>query len=177
MLDFTVFLVLCTAIGRQASLYFFFFAPFFSFFSFFLFVGTFFFFFPTDFLLPFNLAWNIWIFKSWSSVSTREKWRCHHWNEQECGSLSWGLACLFLLLPEESFFPLPTPENHRSELLVVQLSVSVQVASLARSREECNCLTALQLFGGKVLQFCNFSICGWPTWPEPAPAPQRCIAI
>ena len=64
MLDFTVFLVLCTAIGRQASLYFFFFAPFFSFFSFFLFVGTFFFFFPTDFRLPFNLAWNtlnIWI--------------------------------------------------------------------------------------------------------------------
>ena len=177
MLDFTVFLVLCTAIGRQASLYFFFFAPFFSFFSFFLFVGTFFFFFPTDFLLPFNLAWNIWIFKSWSSVSTREKWRCHHWNEQECGSLSWGLACLFLLLPEESFFPLPTPENHRSELLVVQLSVSVQVASLARSGEEWNCLTAVHLFKGKVLQFCNFSICGWPMWPEPAPAPQRCIAI
>ena len=32
----------------------------------------------------------------------------------------------------------------------------------------CNCL------GEK---FCNFSICGWPMWPEPAPAPQRCIAI
>ena len=32
----------------------------------------------------------------------------------------------------------------------------------------CNCL------GEK---FCNFSICGWPMWPGPAPAPQRCIAI
>ena len=73
------------------------------------------------------------------------------------------LSCLFLLLPQESFFPLPTPENHRLELLVVELPIAVQVTSLARRRE-------LQLFGTdreKNQQFCNFCICGWP----------MCIAI
>ena len=49
----------CVQKNWSPHLYFFFLAPFFSFFSFFLFVGTFFFFLPTDFRLPFNLAWNI----------------------------------------------------------------------------------------------------------------------
>ena len=61
------------------------------------------------------------------------------------------LSCLFLFLPQESFFPLPTPENHRLELLVVELPIAVQVTSLARRRE-------LQLFGPEREKFNSFAI-------------------
>ena len=80
-------------------------------------------------------------------------------NEQECGYFIWGgkirhlcLSCLFLLLAEKSFFPLPTPENHCLELLVVQLPIAVQVASLARRRRE------VQLFGRKRKKCSSFAI-------------------
>ena len=65
----------CVQKNWSPHLYFFFLAPFFSFFSFFLFVGTFFFFLPTDFRLPFNLAWNI---KMESNIQRRRR-------KQECG--------------------------------------------------------------------------------------------
>ena len=61
------------------------------------------------------------------------------------------LSCLFLFLPQESFFPLPTPENHRLELLVVELPIAVQVTSLARRRE-------LQLFGPERQKINSFAI-------------------
>ena len=61
-------------------------------------------------------------------------------------------SCLFLLLAEKSFFPLPTPENHCLELLVVQLPIAVQVASLARRRRE------VQLFGRKGKKCSSFAI-------------------
>ena len=63
----------CVQKNWSPHLYFFFLAPFFSFFSFFLFVGTFFFFLPTDFRLPFNLAWNI---KMESNIQRRRKQEC-----------------------------------------------------------------------------------------------------
>ena len=174
MLDFTVFLVLCTAIGRQASLYFFFFAPFFSFFSFFLFVGTFFFFFPTDFRLPFNLAWNtlnIWILIT--NINSRKmKMPSLKWTRMRFFELRLGLPVLappwgeLLSSPDSGKSSLWTPGSPTFRLGPGRISGKKQLF-------DC----CVQLFGGKVLQFCNFSICGWPMWPEPAPAPQRCIAI